>query len=970
MIYRNRLARLGVALIGAGLTVGGARTSELDHGAAGANGPSGQVWTQDTFEDFRRGTFGDGGQNTYATASGKVQLVNRWDLNNDGFIDLVFANSHPQAEKLDAAIFWGNGKDFDNSRVTYVPNDGAQWTIAADLNGDGNVDAVVPNYANGTWSSMDSFVYFSDPDEAKERGADSKQWTNYPFAEKQTLPTEAAQSAAVGDLDEDGHPDILFALSAGFWEYRGGSALASPSRIFWGGPDGYARDRHTDIEAAGASDAAIADLNRDGALDIVLANREKSGNPETASFIYFGSSSRDGFTARKRVDLPTNQANAVITADVNGDGWLDVLFANGLGDASYIYLSDRGSFSAGGQRRIDLPTSEARDVAAADMNGDGAVDVFFANHQTAGTPLTKSYVYWNGSNGLSEANRQELETVGAWGASVADLNGDQRPEIIVSNFREHESFEVPSYILWNTGGERPFDDTMRTSLFTKGAVGNTVADFNGDGHVDVLFNNTADRWRGGVAPAYVYWGNAKGAYSVAARTDLAAVEPYDWASGDLNDDGWPDLILANMAEVGRRNTENFIYWGGPTGYDVARRSALMGKGTRGVALADLDENGWLDAVVFSTSADPTEKDLPVFIYWGEPDGYRTYQRTELPGGGNGLPLAADLNYDNNLDLIVPGGTGVSSIYWGDGTRHYSAGRRTDVPDSKGTSSSNVADMNNDGWLDLLLMRRGDGVVSHVYYGNEKGEYSADRRDDFSPVETQGVTIADIDKNGWLDVVSARYKDKGTRATMSRVYWGSPGGLSEERVLELPTNAGTGSQVADYNGDGYNDILFYCHRSEGDPNVPGAFGDHTTESYLYWGGPNGFSAERKHLIPGQGVHYDGGANLGNIYDRGFAFDYVSPAHELGTGRRRGRIAWTAETPHGSTARFQIRTAADQRSLAQAAWVGPAGEGSRYFEESGAALELPDGHAWIQYRAVLVSPNGAVSPVLDKVSISVE
>ena len=65
--------------------------------------------------------------------------------------------------------------------------------------------------------------------------------------------------------------------------------------------------------------------------------------------------------------------------------------------------------------------------------------------------------------------------------------------------------------------------------------------------------------------------------------------------------------------------------------------------------------------------------------------------------------------------------------------------------------------------------------------------------------------------------------------MTRIYLGGPNGLSKNRMFELPSNAGTGSMVADFNHDGYADILIICHRSEGDPNKIGSFGDHVTES---------------------------------------------------------------------------------------------------------------------------------------------
>src|SRR5688572_22611386 len=90
-----------------------------------AEKPEPLVWTQDTFADFAGGRFGDSGANVYVSAAGRMQLINRWDLNNDGCIDLVFCNTHPHVEKLDAAIYWGNGQDFDDRRKTYVPNEGA-----------------------------------------------------------------------------------------------------------------------------------------------------------------------------------------------------------------------------------------------------------------------------------------------------------------------------------------------------------------------------------------------------------------------------------------------------------------------------------------------------------------------------------------------------------------------------------------------------------------------------------------------------------------------------------------------------------------------------------------------------------------------------------------------------------------------------------------------------------------------------
>jgi hypothetical protein len=910
------------------------------------------VWTQSTFADFAAGRFGDAGANTYVSAAGRVQLVNRWDLNHDGFIDLVFCNSHPHVEKLDAALYWGNGQDLSEARVSPVPNAGAQWTVAADLDRDGRLDAVMPSYTNGTWSRMDSCVYYGAAEPAP--GPSSRQ----PFGRKVALPTIAAQKAAVGDLNRDGWPDIAFAQSAGFWEYRGGSgagALASPSRIFWGSPAGFGRDRLTDIEAAGASDVAIGDLDDDGWPDLVLANRERDGRFAIDSFLYWGS--REGFSSQRRTELPTHQANAVALADVDRDGAQDLLFANGEGPVSTVYLNQRGRFSP--DRRIQLPTSDARGVATGDLDGDGWVDVFFTNHQTAGNPLTLSYLYRGGPHGFSVERRDGLETVGAWGVSIGDLNEDGRTDLAVSNYREHTSHDVPSYVFWNARGG--FSNTRRTSVFTRGAVGNTIADFDGDGHLDVIFNNTIGRTRGGVGPLYVYWGSARGQYSAARRLELPAVEPYEWAAADLNDDGWADLVVANQAEVGRKITESYIYWGGRDGLAEPRRSALVAHGAKGTSVADLDHDGYLDLIFYNAVPDPG-----LFIYWGGKDGYVTTARTELPSGAGGTAPVADMNGDGQLDLVVPGSpTLAASIYLGDGTRGYAASRRTYIPGSEGASNAEIADFNRDGALDLVLTRR-QTAPSHVYYGDARGGFSVDRRTELKTSDCQGVTVGDLNRDGWLDLVCPSYSDTGSRATRSQVYWGSAGGFSDARVLTLPSNAGTGSQIADYNRDGFRDLLLYCHRSEGDPDRAGAFGDHLTDSFLFWGGPDGWRPDRRLGIPGRGTHFDSGVDLGRITDRANEFDYFSPPHHYGPARG-DRIDWVAQCPFGTAVRFQIRTSATAAGLEQAPWRGPRGQGSEY-NVAGARLFTGPGDEWIQYRARLAGPDGAVSPVLERVSLS--
>ena len=922
------------------------------------------VWMENSFEDFIDGRFGDGGANTYVSKRGRIQLINSWDLNRDGYLDLVFSNTHPHREKLDAVIYWGNSRDFDISRSSQIPNNGAQRSTATDLNQDGRMDLVVANYTNGTWDGMDSYVYYGGIEELEAR-EDDTDWGFYPFAQKVTLPTRAAQMSAVADLNQDGYADIVFALSAGFWEYRAAGrdgGYESPSRIYWGSKQGYHADNRQDLPAQGSSAVAVTDLNQDSWPDIVFANQERRGDPDVNSYLYWGGS--DGYHQDRRTELPTHKVQAVTVGDVNGDGWSDVAFANGTGSVSYIYLNQVGQFDS--QRRLEFSTSDARDCAIADLNNDGIADVFFTNHETAGNPLTLSYLYWGGKNGFSAENRQEFETVGAWGLSAADLNQDGWKDLVISNYKEHFSFDVPSYIYWNS--PQGFSPTARTSLFTHGAVGNTVEDFNGDGHADLLINNTVSRSRGGISPIFVYWGNQEGDFSPEQRISLPAVDPYEWAGGDLNDDGWIDLVVSNFGETVRWLQESFIYWGGPSGFSEDRRSGLSTYGSAGASLADLDRDGYLDVVMSNSSAEHTRG---AFIYWGSPEGFATMERTEMPRGSSGMGVPVDLNYDGFLDLLFGSmpSHGVP-VYWGDGSRNYSAERRSFIPGSDGFGGVEVADLNRDGLLDLVVSRGMEEgrrrTNGYVYWADPKGEFSAARRSSF---ETEGVitiTIADVNQDGWLDLLCPNYNTGSSRATLSRIFLGGPDGFPAESMFTLPTSSGAGSMVADFNRDGYADILFICHRSEGDPNRIGQFGDHVTDSFLYWGGPQGFQVENRLGIPARGPHFDSVVDLGNIYDRSLEFDYVSSTYRYGP-RVPKNVTWRTETPHGSSVRLQIRTATSEAELQEAVWSGLAGPGS-YYARPGRIGSTNPTHAWIQYRAVLATPHGAVSPVLSEVAIT--
>ena len=224
-----------------------------------------------------------------------------------------------------------------------------------------------------------------------------------------------------------------------------------------------------------------ADLDRDGKLDLLFceAKENKVG--------WLRQTSHGGFEEIiLGVDLraPVH----VEAADMDGDGDLDVL----VGSMSVVFPNnDRiGTVyileNDGGQnftRHIVLEnTSRVTDVRAADLNGDGQMDLALAQFG-----YDQGEVSWLERTGPWEFRRHVLlELSGAINVCIADFNGDHRPDLVALISQQWE--EV--HYFQNQGGGRFAASRLWGSTNEDyGSSGLTVADLNRDGRPDIVFTN-------------------------------------------------------------------------------------------------------------------------------------------------------------------------------------------------------------------------------------------------------------------------------------------------------------------------------------------------------------------------------------------------------------------------------------------------------------------------------------------------
>src|SRR5262249_32271050 len=156
----------------------------------------------------------------------------------------------------------------------------------------------------------------------------------------------------------------------------------------------------------------------------------------------------------------------------------------------------------------------------------------------------------------------------------------------------------------------------------------------------------------------IFWGNPQHHYSASSMTRLPTISADESTAADLNDDGYPDLVISNPTE----GAPLYIYWGGPQGYTPERRAEIPIPDAYGTSAADLNGDGCLDLLV-----------------------------SVGPRGAAGMGLAAQGLLANH---------GYAAILWG-GAQGYSIERRQNLAISCRFPFSNVvADLNKDGYIDL------------------------------------------------------------------------------------------------------------------------------------------------------------------------------------------------------------------------------------------------------------------------------
>ncbi|HTR97468.1 MAG TPA: FG-GAP-like repeat-containing protein [Candidatus Acidoferrales bacterium] len=603
------------------------------------------------------------------------------------------------------------------------------------------------------------------------------------------------QCVVSADFNGDGIADLAVANLTGpalqILRGLGGGAFAAPVSYASG---------------TAATALAVSDFNGDGIADIAVA-------VSNGVAIWLGTG-KGTFTGGRIVPMGS-ALHGIACADFDGDDIVDLAVAS---NANNTVLVARGQGANGiGDGTFGAPVSYAVGSAparlvAADLNGDGILDLAVANNGSASVTILAG----RGANGVGDGTFTTSATVpvagSPWDLAVIDWNGDGVPDLVVSN----GAGSALALLRGTGGGAFVSAGTVGTPSAPRDLV---AGDFDGDGLPDVA---AACAGTGVVA---VLRGTGTG--FAASGTFAAGPGATGLAAGDWNGDGAPDLATANAgaSSVTRLLTAcppspaaavtlispvgGESWWPGvPQTVSWSRAGGVL------AVDADLSRDG---GATWTPLARGTVADHAVVPAVGVPDPHlRVRVRDALvPGrqdasradftlcGMLGAPIAsdaglsplalasADLDGDGALDLVAADSANVV-VLRGDGTGRFTPFGSFAAP---GTRRLRLVDADGDGRADLarlapagLALRRGDGAGG---FGPESLVVALPATD---------FACGDLDADGAPDWALLASDPAGTRIVVQ------PGAAPSPGWSATLAGAPDAIECRDVDGDGILDLV--------------------------------------------------------------------------------------------------------------------------------------------------------------------
>ncbi|HXD83736.1 MAG TPA: FG-GAP-like repeat-containing protein [Rudaea sp.] len=694
-------------------------------------------------------------QQTFATGNEPISVTTA-DLNGDGKPDLIVTNyaSNTVSVLLNTTAPGATTASF-SAQQTFATGINPHAVTAVDVNGDGKADLIVADYGDSTVSVL---LNTTSPGAATPS-----------FAANQTFFTGAyPTSVAAADVNGDGEPDLIVANHGS----NTVSVLLNTTVPGTATPSFAAQQAFA--TGSGPYGAATVDVNGDGKPDLILTN----ANDNTVS-VLLNTTAPGAVTptfAAQQTFATGSGPYSVAASDINGDGKADLIVANDSDNTVSVLLNATApgagtpTFAA---KQTYAAGSGPFSVAAADMNGDGKPDMVVANVNGN----TVSVLLNTTAPPTAPPNFATQQTFAAGSSPLsviaADVNGDGKLDLVAAN----QTANSVSVLLNTTVAGAIMPSFSAQNTFATGSTPNSIAigDLNGDGKPDLVVTNS-----GGATVSVLLNNTTPGATTpifATQQTFATGNNPHSVAIADINGDGKPDLIVTNRGDSTVSVLLNTTPSGAATPTFSAQVTFPTGTGLRSVAAVDINGDGSPDLIVANQNDDTVSVLLNT-----TPSGAATPsfgpQQTFSTGTGTGprSVTAADINGDGKPDLIVANQTnGTVAVLLN--TTTAGATTASFVPKQPFATGANPlsvisSDVNGDGKPDLVVANSTDNTVSVLLNATTPGSATANFVSQQVFATAQGpaaVTAADINGDGKPDLIAADFNNASVSVLLNTQY---------------------------------------------------------------------------------------------------------------------------------------------------------------------------------------------------------
>jgi hypothetical protein len=328
-------------------------------------------------------------------------------------------------------------------------------------------------------------------------------------------------------------------------------------------------------------------------------------------------------------------------------------------------------------------------VLLADMNSDRKLDLVVSSARAR--TITVIEGKGNGQFGAALSNTTLAEAPGEM--ALGDLNGDGKLDVAVTS---HDSYGVVLLTGDGQGGltKAPNSPVMMKQGEHPHTHGLAVADINRDNKLDLITCNSSDN------DISLALGDGRGNFTPAPHSFPVGPSPYPFATGDVNNDGWLDIVATATATGPKRREQlplshalTLLLADGKGGF-APRQLPLRTGEPWFAAIADLNRDGRLDIV----ATHHEQSALTVLIGDGR-GGFTEANGSPFNFGVSLYQLIiADVNRDAALDFITTSGDSVR-VLLGDGRGAFRPGAA--IPVGPGAWRMAAADLNGDGKTDVV-----------------------------------------------------------------------------------------------------------------------------------------------------------------------------------------------------------------------------------------------------------------------------